>query len=176
MADGIEETAADMHLRFFRSLPWIVCLAMGCATSASTDPGFIPRDGGADTSSGDANDDDADGSLPDAAKPDGATPETAPQDGASDGAPDGAGDADAGSDGASDDTGTDSGADTEPTDTGSDTAPTCGPSGEYGPKCKNDLDCVSLTGCGYKCCAFDPIIGTISLGCGRIAIGTTCLP
>lgn len=59
------------------------------------------------------------------------------------------------------------------TDTG--TTTTCSKSGEYGGKCKTNLDCAAIPKCGYVCCAYDPT-GTISLGCGRIAGGSFCLP
>jgi hypothetical protein len=77
--------------------------------------------------------------------------------------------------------------DTEPVDTGTvvtdtgtvvtDTGTTvmCSESGKYGGKCKTNLDCAAIPGCGYVCCAYDPS-GTISLGCGRISGGSFCLP
>lgn len=73
--------------------------------------------------------------------------------------------------------------DTEPVDTGvvdtgtvaDTTPPVCGPPDKYGPKCKTNLDCAAITGCGYVCCAFDPFLMT-NLGCGRVSLGTTCLP
>jgi hypothetical protein len=51
----------------------------------------------------------------------------------------------------------------------------CSESGSYGGKCKTNLDCAMIAGCGYVCCGYDPS-GTISLGCGRIAAGSFCLP
>jgi hypothetical protein len=80
----------------------------------------------------------------------------------------------------------DTGADeTEPMDSGTldtgtvvmDTAPppTCSESGKYGGTCKTNLDCASIPGCGYVCCAYDPS-GSFSLGCGRVSGGSFCLP
>lgn len=69
--------------------------------------------------------------------------------------------------------------DTGVLDTGSPVTDTgtvmCSASGEYGGKCKTNLDCALIAGCGYVCCGYDPT-GTISLGCGRIAAGSFCLP
>ncbi len=120
------------------------------ATDSSATPDTSTDTGGDDTSTSPPDTGSPDTGTPDTGTPDTGTPDTGPED---TGPPD---------------TGT-------VVDTG--TPVTCAPSGEYGPKCATAADCVLAPGsCGYVCCAFDPIIGTISLGCGRTAIGGACLP
>jgi hypothetical protein len=131
------------------ALAFVVCLPAACATAEDPDTiGLGPADGG--TGEGDTS------IAVDSAPADSGSPDTTPADsgptdtGVADSAP-----ADSGS------------TDTAPVDTGTDTAePVCAPEGKFGPSCATSEDCTAITGCGYICCAFDPLLG-LNLGCGR---------
>lgn len=160
---------------------WVLCfpLAEGCATAedvgnasfdgSSTDTTIVEEVGGETTPAPDSGKADAvtetgeETAVDSGTTSDSTMPDTDPVDtGTADSAPV--------------DTGpVDTGPDTGPVDTGTPDGAMCGPTDKYGPKCKTNLDCAAITGCGYVCCAFDPFLMT-NLGCGRTSFGTSCLP